>query len=129
VTTTVDELVPSTFYIPGMSFRGQIADGDVSIVAHNALGAVHLMWLAGDNPAPRTGALLVHSARPRTLAGLGESYAKVCKVLGGRCYATLSTLIYRREFRPLLAAGDMRAVCRELAGWHAEVFAGTRVTA
>lgn len=129
MTTIVDNLVPKTFYIPGLYFRGQIADGDVSIIAHNADGAVHLMWLAGDNPAPHTGALLIHSAQSRTVAGKGESFAKVCKVLGGRCYATADTATYRQTFRQLLLDGDMRAVCRELAGWHGEVFAGTRVTA
>lgn len=129
MTTTVDDLVPKLLYIPGLRFRGQIADGDLAIIAHNDLGAVQLTWLCTDDPAPRTGSLSIHSPRSRPLAGLGQSFAKACKVLGGRCYATLSTTTYRRDFRPLLAAGDMRAVCRELAGWHAEAFAGTRVTA
>jgi hypothetical protein len=50
VTTTVDDLVPKTFYIPGLSFRGQIADGEFSIIAHNANGAVQLSWPVGDDP-------------------------------------------------------------------------------
>ncbi|RSD21973.1 hypothetical protein [Amycolatopsis eburnea] len=129
MTTTADDLVPTTFFIPGLRFRGQLADGDFAIIAHNALGAVELSWLSCGNPAPRSGQLIIHSGQSRTVAGLDESFTKVCKVLGGRCYATTSTARYRETFRPLLATGDMRAVCRELAGWHAEAFAGTRVTA
>ncbi|WP_086848366.1 hypothetical protein [Amycolatopsis kentuckyensis] len=129
MTTTVDDLVPKTLFIPGLRFRGQLADGDLSIIAHNDRGAVQLSWLSCGIPAPRTGALIIHSGQPRPQAGLGQSFAKACRVIGGRCYATASTLTYRRDFRQLLADGDMRAVCRELAGWHAEIFAAARVTA
>lgn len=120
MTTTVDELVPPTFYIPGLSFRGQIVDGEVSIIAHNANGAVQLSWPVGDDPGPAGGMVTVHSPKPRR--GTRESFVGNCALLGSRCYATASTDAYTTEFRPQLATGDMRLVCVLLAQWHDECF-------
>ncbi|MFB9687674.1 hypothetical protein [Amycolatopsis plumensis] len=121
MTTTVDELVPSTFYIPGLSFRGQIADGDLSIIAHNANGAVQLAWTCGDDPAPADGLVTVHSPTSRPV--VAQDFTEDCTVLGGACYATASTTAYIQGFRPLLLGGDMRLVCVLLADWHDECFA------
>jgi len=125
VTTTVDDLVPKTFYIPGLSFRGQISDGEVSITAHNANGAVQLSWPVGDDPGPAGGMVTVHS--PKSRPGIPESFVGNCALLGSRCYATASTEAYTNEFRPQLATGDMRLVCVLLAQWHDEVFAAGQV--
>ncbi|MGW3992408.1 hypothetical protein ACWEF6_02865 [Amycolatopsis sp. NPDC004772] len=126
MTTTVDTLVPATFYIPGLSFRGQINDGDVSIIAHNANGAIQLAWPAGDDPAPPGGMVTTHS--PHRRPGPGVGFVGNCLVLGGRCWATGSTTAYTDGFRHLLHAGDMRMVCRVLADWHDETFAARPVT-
>jgi len=126
VTTTVDDLVPKTFYIPGLSFRGQIADGTMSIIAHDANGAVQLAWSCGDDdPAPAAGLVTVHSPLPRVAPGV--AFVGNCVVLGGKCYAAASKAGYTNEFRPVLATGDMRLVCVLLAQWHDEVFAAGQV--
>lgn len=121
MTTTVDELVPPSFYVPGLSFRGQIADGDVSIIAHNANGAAQLSWKSGSDPAPAKGMLIVHS--PHSLETRSESITKACAILGGPCFATAFTTLYVDGFRHLLATGNMHAVCDELADWHDAMFA------
>lgn len=126
MTTTVDDLVPTTFYIPRLNFRGQIADGELSIIAHNANGAVQLTWPCGDDPAPDGGMVTVHSARPRIAPGVG--FVGNCDLLGGKCWESGSTDAYRSEFRPALSTGDMRLVCVLLAQWHDEAFVAAQVT-
>jgi len=117
----VDDLVPKTFYILGLSFRGQITDGELSIIAHNARGAVQLSWPCGDDPAPADGQVAVHSPTSRPM--VAQHFTEDCTVLGGSCYAEASAMAYTLGFRSLLLGGDMRLVCVELAAWHDECFA------
>ncbi|MEV4052997.1 hypothetical protein AB0J55_17575 [Amycolatopsis sp. NPDC049688] len=124
MTTTVDELVPSTFWLPGLNFRGQVTGTEFSITAQNANGAVQLAWPAGTVPTLESGTVTVHSPTSR---GVPESYAKVCLMLRGPCYAELQTAAFRDQFEMPLRTGDMRLVCMLLAQLHDDVFAGTRV--
>lgn len=125
-TTTVDDLVPPTFCLPGLTFRGQVTGSEFSITAQNANGAVQLAWPAGTQPTPESGTVTVHSPTSRSAT---ESHAKACFVLGGPCFAELQTAAFRDQFETPLLTGDMRLVCLLLAQAHDEVFAGTRVTA
>jgi hypothetical protein len=119
VTTTVDDLVPKTFYIPGLNFRGQVNNVAVSIIAQNANGAVELSWLRGFKPTD-TGSVTVHSTTSRAVA---ESFAQDCMVLGGPCFGQLLTAAFRDQFATPVGIGDMRLVCVLLAQWHDECFA------
>lgn len=126
MTTTVDQLVPPTFYVPGLSFRGQVTGGDLSITAQNANGAVQLTWPAGTHPTPESGTVTVHAPASR---GVPESFTKRCFVLGGPCFSELRASAFRDQFEVPLLTGDMKLVCALLAQVHDEVFAGTQVTA
>jgi hypothetical protein len=125
VTTTVDALVPSTFYMPGLNFWGQVNGSEFSITAQNGHGAVQLAWPAGTHPTVESGTVTVHSPTSRSVP---ESYIDRCRVLGGPCFAELKTSVFRDQFAVPLATGDMKLVCALLAQVHDEVFAGTRVT-
>lgn len=124
--TTVDELVPPTFYMPGLNFRGQAAGSEFSITAQNANGAVQLAWPAGTQPTTESGTVTVHSPTSR---GVPESYIERCRELAGPCFAELKTAVFREQFATPLATGDMKLVCALLAQVHDEVLVATRVPA
>lgn len=125
MTTTVDTLVPPSFYVPGLTFRGQVTGSEFSITAQNADGAVQLAWPAGTHPTLESGTVTVHAPASR---GVPESYIERCRVLAGPCFAELQTAVFRDQFATPLLTGDMKLVCALLAQVHDEVFADNRVT-
>ncbi len=118
--TTLDSLDPDALYVPGLRFWSRTYSGRFAIVAQNVNGAIELWHAMRD---PDVGQLLAHSPTPRD----GYDAAAGCVVLGGPCHARESFPAYTHDFRPLLAAGEDKAVLRLLADWHDQTL-GTRVT-
>lgn len=121
--TTLDTLNTEALYVPGLRFWSSAEHPSrFGLVAQNARGAVEI-WHARKDPT--VGAVVAHLPQPRE----GYELAMGCTFLGGPCFTRDSFPAYSGDFLPLITAGRDEDVLKQLAAWHDQVFAGTRVTA
>lgn len=120
--STLDTLNTEALYVPGMRFWKKTFERRLGAIAQNANGAIEIWHALRD---AEVGQVIGHSPKPLD----GYELTMECTILGGTCYSKESFTAYSLDFFPLMQAGDDEAVLKQLAAWHDQVFAGTRVTA